>query len=98
MFGLYYRPREISEINKKTDGKVAVIGKIVESKDNGFVLEDGTGKTMIVFEGSMEKNKMVRVFCSITEGELEADVIQSLDGFDLNLFKRTKELYNRVGE
>lgn len=97
MFGLYYKPRGISEINKKTDARVAVIGKVVESGENGFVLDDGTAKTEIVFEGSVEKNKMVRALCSIIEGQLKADLIQSLDGFDLNLFKRIKELYNRAG-
>ena len=97
MFGLYYRPRGISEINKKTDGKVAVVGKVVESRENSFVIEDGIAKVEIVFEGKVEKNKTVRVFCSITENQLKADVIQSLDGLDLNLFKRVKELYNRAG-
>ena len=97
MFGSYYRPRGIPEINKRTDGKVAVIGKVVESGENSFVLEDGVAKVEIVFEGKVEKNKTVRAFCSIAEDQLKADVIQSLDGLDLNLFKRVKELYNKAG-
>jgi hypothetical protein len=97
MFGLYYKPREISEINTKTDGKVAIVGKVVESKEDSFILDDGEVKAEINFEGKMKTNRMVKVFCSVAEDRLNADIVQNLDGLDLNLFKRVKELYNKAG-
>jgi len=97
MFGLYYKPREISKINTKTDGKVAIVGKVVESGDGKFILDDGKVKAEISFEGEVKTNKMVRVFCSVVEDKLKADIVQSLEGLDLNLFKRVKAVYNKAG-
>lgn len=97
MFGLYYKPREISKINTKTDGKVVIVGKVVESGDGSFILDDGKVKAEINFEGEVKANKTVRVFCSVVEDKLNADIVQSLDGLDLNLFKRVNELYIKRG-
>jgi len=97
MPALHYKPRKISEINVKSDNKVAFIGNVVELGENSFILDDGSAKAEIVFEGEVRKDKTVRVFCSIVENQLRADVVQNLEGLDLNLFKRVSELYNRVG-
>lgn len=97
MFGLYYKAREISEINTKTDSKVAIVGKVVERGENSFILDDGKAKAEISFEGEVKTNRTVRVFCSVIEGRLKADIVQSLEDLDLNLFKRVNELYNKAG-
>lgn len=97
MPALHYKPRKISEINLKADSRVVVIGNVAELGENSFILDDGSAKAEIVFEGEVRKNKTVRVFCSIVENQLKADVVQSLEGLNLNLFKRVNELYNRVG-
>ncbi len=94
MFANHYIPKTISQLTTK-DSRVALIGNIAQSKENSFVLDDGTARVEISFEGEL-KSKLVRVFCSIMDEKLKADVIQPLDGLDLNLFKKVEELYNKV--
>jgi hypothetical protein len=93
---LHYRPRKISEL-RKNDLRVALIGEIKEVRANSFILWDGSGEIEIFSEKSLEKGKLVRVFCLKEGEEFKAQVIQDLKGFDLNLYKRIRELYNRVG-
>jgi len=97
MDGLHYKPKNVSELNVKTDSRVAIIGKVVDIGDNTFVLEDKTGKVEIVFDGMIENNQLVRVFCSIVEEKLKADIVQDLKNFDVELFFKVKELYNKAG-
>ena len=97
MFTLYYKPKKVSEINLKSDSRISLIGKIIEKKDDSFVLDDGSGKIEIFSEEEVEENKLIRVFCSIIEKQIKADIIQDLNGFDLNLFNKVRELYNKAG-
>lgn len=90
-------PKKISEINLKTDRNISIIGKIISSEENVFTIEDDSDKIEIAFEGEVEKNKLVRVFCSVLDEQLKADVIQNLKGFDLKLFNKVKELYSKAG-
>ncbi|HKZ45257.1 MAG TPA: hypothetical protein VJ343_00975 [archaeon] len=97
MPAIRYKPRKISEINVKSDDRIAVMGDVVELGENSFILDDGSAKAEIVFEGELKKKQMVRVFCSIVENQLKADVVQNLDGLDLNLYKKIDELYQKAG-
>lgn len=97
MFTIYYKPKKVSEINLNSDNRVSLIGKVVEKKDDGFVLADDSGKIEIFSEEEVEENKLIRVFCSIIEKQVKADIIQDLNGFDVNLFNKVRELYNKAG-
>jgi hypothetical protein len=92
----HYSPRKISSISK-TDLKIALIGKIAKVSENSFILEDETGKVEIFSEEEVREGEPVRVFCSLVDGKLKADIVQSLKGLDLNLFKKVEELYKREG-
>jgi len=92
----YYLPKKISSITA-LDSKVAIIGNISEVLENSFILDDGTGKIEIASNQAVENGELIRVFCSSVDGKLKADVIQSLKGFDLNLFKKIEELYSKEG-
>ena len=91
-----YKPRKISEV-AKNDSRVSVIGKVIEVGNNSFVLEDETKRSEVFSDMPVEKDKLVRVYCSVVEGQLKADVVQDLTGFDFNLFKKVEELYNKAG-
>jgi len=92
-----YKPKGISQVTKE-DSRVAVIGKVLEIVgNNSFVLQDETAAAEVFSDIPVEKNKLVRIYCSVIEGQLKADVIQDLTGFDLNLFKKVEELYNKTG-
>jgi hypothetical protein len=92
----HYSPRKISSISK-SDSKVALIGKVVENLENSFILEDDSGRAEIFCEEGAREGELVRVFCSVIEGKLKADIVQNLKGLDLNLFKKVEELYKREG-
>ncbi|MBU5537204.1 MAG: hypothetical protein QW818_02055 [Candidatus Aenigmatarchaeota archaeon] len=91
-----YIPKQISEVNPK-DLRVSIVGKVIAASNNSFILSDDTGKIEIISDSQVEKGRLVRVFCSVIEEKLKADVIQDLEGLDLNLFKKVKELYNKAG-
>lgn len=93
---VHHIPKKISEI-KNSDSKISLIGKIIQADENSFILDDDSGKIEIFSEQAVETNKLVKVFCSVIEGRLKADVVQSLNGFDINLYNKVKELYRRVG-
>ncbi|MBI2084456.1 MAG: hypothetical protein HYT70_02490 [Candidatus Aenigmarchaeota archaeon] len=92
----HYTPKEISKVDSK-DSRVCLIGKVVDSAGNSFVLDDGTGKIEIIYDGAIDANKLVRVFCSIADEKLKADVVQDVEDLDMNLFKKVKGLYNLTG-
>jgi len=97
MFTYHYRPKKVSEINVKTDNRVSILGKITELGENSFFVDDGSGKVEIISETAIEPSTLVRVFCSVADQQLKADVVQSLNNFDLDLFNRVKKLYNKAG-
>ncbi|MEK6909675.1 MAG: hypothetical protein AABW61_01200 [Candidatus Aenigmatarchaeota archaeon] len=92
----HYIPKQISEV-KPTDSRVSLIGNVVNVGENSFILDDGTGKIEVISEMPVERNKLFRVFCSVIDEKLKADVVQDMEGLDLNLFKKVKELYNSSG-
>ena len=91
-----YKPKKISEVTRD-DARVSVIGKVVEVGSNSFMLQDESNTTEVFSDIPAEKDKFVRVYCSVIEGQLKADVIQDLTGFDFGLFKKVEELYNKAG-
>lgn len=100
MLERHYKPKKISKI-EKSDRRVAIVGKVrkVNEDGNSFVLDDDTGKIEI-FSDKLDKVKkggIVRVFCTIENEKLNADVVQSLESLDLNLFKKVEELYIKAG-
>ena len=97
MFAVNYKPKKISELSPK-DSKVALLGNITQRKDGSFVLDDGTARIEIFFDNSafnVLDIKLARIFCSVSEEKLSADIIQNLEGLDLDLFKKTEDLYSR---
>ncbi len=93
---LHYVPKKISEI-KNTDQKVSIVGKIVAAEKNLAIIKDDSGQADIFTDDTVEAGHIVRAFCSFVGGRLKLDVVQNLDGLDLNLYKKIKELYSRAG-
>jgi len=94
---VHYVPRKLEEIRER-DTFISVIGRVEAATDNFFILSDGKSKLEMFSEESVEENKLVRVFCSRIEGGWKADLIQDLSGLDLELFKRSEEIYRRATE
>jgi hypothetical protein len=90
-----YKPKRISELNLKTDMKVSLIGTVQNILENSFVLNDGE-KIEIATENIPEKGKKVRVFCSVLDQQLRADIIQPVN-LDEELYRKSEEFYKKSG-
>lgn len=88
-----YRPKKISELDLKTDLKVSLVGTVENILENSFVLNDGE-KIEIAAESVPEKGKKIRVFCSVLDQQLKADIIQSVN-FDDELYKKSHEFFRK---
>jgi len=93
----YYLPKKISELDLKRDRMVSILGKVLELKENGFILLDDSGKVEVISENPVEPDSQVRVFCTLINQQLKADLIQDMKNFDAGLFYKVKELYNKSG-
>lgn len=92
------RDRKISEI-KIGDTYVRVVGVVVEKKEAELVLDDGSGHISVFFDdpslvADLNVGCKVRVFGiphQVGEmHELHADIVQRMDGLDLELYERVK--------
>ena len=98
---IHYKPRRTAEIDFRNDTKVALIGKVAAVGEKTLTLEDEKGKIDVIFEKlnveGVEPEKFYRIFCSIVEKKLQADIVQNLNSFDPNLFNKVGELYRKSG-
>lgn len=92
----HYIPKCITDVSSK-DSRVSITGKVVGTGNGFLILDDGTGKIEVASDFQVEKNKIIRAFCSVSDEKLKADIVQNMDGFDLNLFKKINELYIKAG-
>ncbi len=89
-------PRRISEINPEKDIRVRLLGHII-GKDNGaLIIDDGTGKAEVISEEQdADVNDIVRIFTRVLpleQGfELRAELVQKMNGLDVDLYKKIME-------
>ena len=106
-----YVPKKISDISE-TERWVALVGTMEtifdeETGGSQTIVDDGTGKIQVFFDPDgqpavaeavrSENGRLVRAFCTNEGGQLKLDVLQPLDGADLNLLKTVDELYGKAG-
>jgi hypothetical protein len=91
-----YVPRKILDV-KNSDRKVSIVGKVLQADENTMVVEDETGQVDVFCDSPAQAGSEVRAFCSVVDGRLKAEAVQSLNGFDINLYKKTQELYRKLG-
>jgi len=90
--------KRISDIHPDSDVRVRITGTVIDTSANSIVLDDGSGKIEIYFEEqpSIRNGQMVRVITRILpmiDGfECRGEVVQNLDGFNLDLYKKVKEI------
>jgi hypothetical protein len=88
-------PREVAGINPEKDIRVRILGRIIDKYDSMLVVDDGSGKADIIVEEGIENfnaNDIVRVFCRVlpleSGYELRAEIIQNMNGLDMDLYKK----------
>ncbi|KXA94321.1 hypothetical protein AKJ65_04810 [candidate division MSBL1 archaeon SCGC-AAA259E19] len=92
-------PVDVSEVSSD-EGKVQIVGEVVELDEKELSLDDGTGGIRVLFEDpsmvkDLDRGSAARIFGSVSsleEGfELRAEIIQPLDGLDLDLYREVRE-------
>ena len=90
--------KEISSIQPETDVRVRLTGTVIDVGTNSMVLDDGTGKIEIVLEDQPQINVgqtarvIARILPLIDGFQCRGEVVQTLDGFDLDLYKKAKDI------
>jgi hypothetical protein len=90
--------KRIADIQPEADVRVRLLGTVIDSSLNSVVLDDGSGKIEIYFEDqpNVRNGQLVRVITRILpliDGfECKGEVLQNLDDFNLDLYKKTKEI------
>ena len=91
--------KSIADIQPETDVRVRLIGTVIDTTPNSIVVDDGTGKIEIYFgeEKNVKNGQLVRVITRILpliDGfECRGEAIQSLDGYDLDLYKKARKIF-----
>ena len=89
--------RRISEIMAE-DMRVSLIGTVIDKQEESIILDDGTGKITIGFDNpvDIETDQIVRVFgrvIPLEHGfELQGEIVQGMQGIDMELLKRLREM------
>lgn len=95
--------KAIKEI-KPEDIRVRILGTILALSEGEMIIDDGSGKLEIFFDDqqqlvNLHEGQLVRVITRVlplTNGfEARGEVVQNLDGFDLGLWKKTKEFLKK---
>lgn len=93
--------KSITDISADRDVRVRILGTLLDSSDNTILVDDGTGKAEVTFdEGNgidgLQKGQLVRVIARVLpliDGyALRGEAIQRLEGFDLQLYKKARQL------
>jgi len=85
--------KKIVEIQPDKDIRVRLLGTVIGTGNNSVMLDDGSSQIEILFDDSqsVKQGQLVRVIARVLpliEGfECKGECIQSLDGFDLELYK-----------
>lgn len=93
--------KRIDEIQPETDIRVRLIGTVIDVGLNSVVIDDGSGKIEIFFEKEpmVRQGQLIRVITRILpliDGfECRGEAIQALDGFNIDLYEKAKEIAKR---
>lgn len=90
----------ISEI-LANDIRVRILGTVIDKTENSIIMDDGSGRLEILTdEQNAEAGKLVKVVTRVLPfaGGFEARVecIQKMDGLDVELYRRAKEIAKTV--
>ncbi len=82
------------------DGRVCVVGTVVDSKGGIVAMDDGTGKIDVTFDEPKDtsQGQLVRVFgrAAPAEGgiELQGEVLQDFTGADVEMWRKVSGLWD----
>jgi len=93
--------KSIADISADKDVRVRILGTVIETADQSLLMDDGTGKAEISWDApeetaGLQRGQLVRVVARVLpliDGyALRGEAIQRLEGFDLQLYKKARQL------
>jgi len=95
------KEKPIAAIQPETDVRLRLTGTVIDMGPSSVVIDDGTGKVEVFFEREplVREGQLVRVVARmlpmIDGFECRGEALQDLEGFDIDLYKKAKEIANR---
>ncbi|MFH1474178.1 MAG: replication protein RepA [Candidatus Aenigmatarchaeota archaeon] len=93
--------KRIEEIQPELDVRVRLMGTVIDVAHNSIVIDDGSGKIDISFERDplVKEGQLVRVITRVLpliDGfQCRGEAVQTLDGFNIDLYNKAKEIAKR---
>ena len=90
--------KKIGDIQPENDVRVRLIGTVIDTNSNSVVIDDGSGKAEVFFEGdvNVHNGQLVRIITRVLpliDGfECRGECLQTLEGFNMDLYKKAKEI------
>ncbi len=94
------KEKKISEVVKE-DIRVRIFGTVIEKADS-LLIDDGSGRLEVLFDEApaAEVGEKVRVIARIlplADGfEARGEVLQKMEGFDFDAYKKAREILNSI--
>jgi hypothetical protein len=94
--------KSISDIQPETDVRVRLIGTVIDTTNSSVIIDDGTAKIEVYFgeELGVKQGQKVRVVTRIVplidSFECRGEVLQPLDGFNTELYKKAREIVKNI--
>jgi len=96
------KPKDIEEIDPQRDIRTRLVGTVISQDQEAVTLDDGTGSVEVFMqEGDIEgieENQRIRVLGRVLptpDGfEIQAEMVQSFEEDELELYDRVKKIVN----
>jgi uncharacterized protein YdeI (BOF family) len=92
-------PAAVKRIEDISDElRISVVGTVVKCGESEFILDDGTGQlTVICTEDiSVKEKDIIRVIGKVYGQTVEAEIVQSMDGLNMQLYLKMYELKKKI--
>ena len=93
--------RQIADIVPDKDIRVRILGTVLDVSENIILIDDGSSKAEVQFDApddvaGLERGQLVRVIARVLpliDGfALRGEAVQNLADFDMQLFKRARDI------
>lgn len=93
--------KQIADIVPDKDMRVRILGTILDASESTILVDDGSAKAEVQFDSpedvaGLERGQLVRVIARVLpliEGfALRGEAVQNLADFDMQLFKRARDI------
>jgi hypothetical protein len=94
--------KSVADILPESDVRVRLIGTVIDTTNNSVIIDDGTAKIEVYFgeELNVKQGQLVKVVTRIVpliDGfECRGEILQNLDGFNLGLYRKAREIVKNL--